>query len=108
MDKTISQLQKDAHLTAKEKGWWDEPRTFLECIALIHSELSEAVECYRKNGLQIPGETLTKDDLSVELADTLIRIFDMCQYYGIDLERALEYKMEFNKSRPYRHGGKKA
>ena len=108
MDKTIRQLQKEAHETAKSKGWWDEPRTFLECIALIHSELSEAVESYRKFGIPTNIKEISKDDLSVELADTLIRIFDMCEFYNIDLESALEFKMEYNKSRPYRHGGKKA
>ena len=44
----------------------------------------------------------------LELADTLIRIFDMCAAYELDIENALEIKMEFNKSRPYRHGNKKA
>ena len=38
---------------------------------------------------------------------TVIRIMDMCGYYGIDLEAMLVEKAEFNKSRSYRHGGKK-
>lgn len=42
-----------------------------------------------------------------ELADTVICIMDMCGYYGIDLEAMLVEKAEFNKSRSYRHGGKK-
>ena len=44
----------------------------------------------------------------MELADAIIRIADMCGAYGLDLEEALTKKMEYNKSRPYRHGGKKA
>lgn len=42
-----------------------------------------------------------------ELADVVIRIFDMCGYYGIDLETAIIEKMMYNKTRPYKHGGKK-
>lgn len=41
-----------------------------------------------------------------ELADVVIRIADMCGLYGIDLEAAIIEKMAYNKSRPYRHGGK--
>jgi len=42
-----------------------------------------------------------------ELADVVIRIMDMCGLYGMDLEAAIDRKMEYNKTRPYRHGGKK-
>jgi NTP pyrophosphatase (non-canonical NTP hydrolase) len=42
----------------------------------------------------------------VELADAVIRILDICGIYGIDLEKVLMEKMEFNKTRSYRHGGK--
>lgn len=41
-----------------------------------------------------------------ELADTIIRILDMCGYYGIDIERILNEKMEYNHTRAHRHGGK--
>lgn len=41
-----------------------------------------------------------------ELADVVIRIFDMCGHYGIDIEAILEEKAAFNATRPYRHGGK--
>jgi NTP pyrophosphatase (non-canonical NTP hydrolase) len=42
-----------------------------------------------------------------ELADVVIRVADMCGLYGINLEEAVTAKMEFNKTRSYRHGGKK-
>lgn len=44
---TISELQQEVHQTAKEHGWWEEPPSFPEIIALIHSEASEALEEYR-------------------------------------------------------------
>lgn len=95
----INQLVREAHLTAIDKGWWDNPRPTLECIALMHCELSEAVEAYRK------GE---EGHIVEELADVLIRIFDLCGHTGWDLEHAITTKMAFNKTRSYRHGGKLA
>jgi NTP pyrophosphatase (non-canonical NTP hydrolase) len=104
---TINDLINRAHSTAKAKGWWDEPRSVLECLALIHSEVSEAVEEYRKPTLTnfIDGTHAT---FTVELADVLIRIADLCGRYELDLEAALEAKLKYNLTRPYRHGGKRA
>lgn len=90
-------MVQEAHETALSHGWWDEKRSFLECIALVHSELGEATEAYRK------GE---EENLVEELADTCIRIFDLCGYSGWDLEAVIKRKMSFNKTRSYRHGNK--
>jgi hypothetical protein len=52
---TITEIMRDAHANAVDKGFWDEPvRTFGDQVALMHSELSEALEEFRKFGLQ-PG-----------------------------------------------------
>ena len=98
-ERAIGNLVAQAHATAVEKGWWDKPRSTLECIALMHCELSEAVEAYRKGD---------EEHVVEELADVLIRVFDLCGHRGWNLERSLRIKMEFNKTRAYRHGGKLA
>lgn len=95
--RTINNLCKQAYETAKSKGWHDEERETGTLLALIHSEVSEALEADRK-GLGTFAE---------ELADICIRVFDLCGARGIDLEAAILQKMEFNKTRPHMHGGKK-
>lgn len=47
------------------------------------------------------------EGVAVELADCVIRILDYCGHAGIDIEEAIRIKHEYNKTRPYRHGGKK-
>lgn len=98
---TINELVKNAHRTAVSKGWWDKPRPVLELICLMHCELSEAAEAWRD-----PNDK--EEHIVEELADVLIRIFDLCGASDWDLEKAVLDKMAFNKTRPYRHGGKLA
>jgi len=97
--KSISEYIKICHQIACEKGWWDFERKDAELIALMHSELSEALEALRC------GESLER--VGEELADCIIRIFDYCGWKKINLEEAIDKKIEKNKQRPYRHGNKK-
>lgn len=108
----ISEAVQAAYLNAKEHGWHDTERSIGDLICLMHSELSEALEEHR-NG-KLPDEvyynaekTDKPEGIPVELADCVIRIFDFCGLHEIDLESAIELKMEYNKTRPYRHGNKK-
>lgn len=128
---SINELVKDIHQTAVDHGWWDEIRSFPEIVALCHSELSEALEEFRNNRpllyfvidtLQQDGQVIPEirtdygdsnydgekpEGVAVELADCVIRILDYCGYAGIDIMEAIRIKHEYNKTRPYRHGGKK-
>lgn len=92
------------HGLAKEGGWWNdiesgEPldRNKGELLCLIHSEISEALEGVRKD---LPDEKLPhRRAEEVELADTLIRIFDYAGGFGLDIAGALVEKLQYNQNR---------
>lgn len=93
----INELCNRAFETAKSKGWHDEERETGTLLALIHSEVSEALEADRKGD---------NENFAEELADVCIRIFDLCGLKNIDLQKAILNKMDKNKGRSYKHGGK--
>lgn len=189
---------REIHQNAVEHGWWETERDFGEICALIHSELSEALEEYRNNrppiyyNCKLGGGICNREacadihkdpwyveepctdqkekpeGIMTELADVVIRIFDYCGKAGLDmssdclnasgkmncrsfgdfiadchkdvseaynwecdrmikteslercviriaayfekngfsLEEVIRLKHEYNKTRPYRHGGK--
>ena len=103
----ISEIQKTIHDTAKEKGWWDKPREAPECIALMHSELSEALEGYRI-GNPHSDKIAPFSQIEEELADVIIRVLDFAEHNSFEIEKALAAKMAYNDNREYRHGNKKA
>ena len=98
------------HECAVAHGWWEKEREFPEIVALIHSEASKAFERYRERWhcQTIKYFNDKPEGIPIELADIVIRIMDFCDRAGIDLEDAIATKHEYNLTRPYRHGGKRA
>lgn len=108
----VRTMQKRAHEMAVSKGWYAKgKRPVMEIMALLHSEISEAVEEHRagRKPSEIYREVGGKPaGIPIELADVVIRIMDFCGAEGIDLQAAIEKKMAFNATRPRRHGDKVA
>lgn len=77
-----------------------------EMIALIHSELSEALENIRE-GCPPDDKIPEFKGVEAELADVVIRIMDYAHIRGWRVAEAIEAKMKFNETRSHRHGGKK-
>lgn len=100
---SINTLCTSVNTWARSKGWWNIHRNEGELIALMHSELSEALEGLRAGNPaseHIPEFSCMEE----ELADTVIRIADLCGAKGYRLGEAIVAKMKFNEGRPYRHG----
>ena len=97
--KDLLSIAKLCHNIAKSKGWWDRPRNDGELIALMHSELSEALEELR--------DIDSKDSLlAEELSDCCIRIFDYCFARNLNLAASISCKIVHNMDRPYKHNKK--
>lgn len=92
---TLSAMTERCHRIAVEKGFWDKERNIGEALMLIVTELAEAMEAYRLSD---------RENFKEELADTFIRLFDLCGGLKIDIEKEIAKKSEKNKARPYRHG----
>ena len=109
---SIDAIMEQCHRTAYEKGFWDDEKgdynplshNVGEKIALMHSELSEALESLRKDPSKPDSHCPEYTNVEIELADTVIRIFDFARACNMRLSGALLAKMEYNQSRGYKHG----
>jgi NTP pyrophosphatase (non-canonical NTP hydrolase) len=109
---TIREMQKQVHDLAVSKGWHEDrditsPHVLGSMLALIHSEVSEALECIRGQEMHLYFEATGKPlGLPSELADVVIRCLDMAEALDIDLQAVIEEKHAYNTTRARRHGGK--
>ena len=109
MDTSINQLAQQIYANAKAKGFHEytpefgkggqDARHILSWMMLVTTEVAEAAEAVRVGD---------KKNFAEELADVCIRVFDCAATLGIDLEQEIADKMEKNKNRPLKHGGKLA
>jgi NTP pyrophosphatase (non-canonical NTP hydrolase) len=87
------------------KGWNDKEVPMSESIALMHSELSEALEGDRHGNP--PSDKIPEfSSVEEEFADVIIRIMHVAARNNIKVAEALVAKLEYNNNRSYKHGGK--
>lgn len=121
---TLNERARNIHAANKAKGFWDEPRETGTLLMLVTSELAEALEADRAGAYadivafheaiseeELPCfktafENNIKDTFEDEIADAMIRLFDIAGARGMDLEEHIFLKLKYNSLRPHKHGKK--
>lgn len=105
LSEALGALAEDILANKRAKGWrvtdsasWTEPDHIPAVLALLHSEVSEALEAFRND---------ERAGFAEELADVLIRLLGLAHGLGIDLGAEVTAKVEKNRQRAYQHGGKR-
>jgi NTP pyrophosphatase (non-canonical NTP hydrolase) len=103
--KSLAEWQEEVHRIAVSKGFDVRTRNVAESLCLMHSEISEAMECWRDSDIELRFDENGKPEgLKSELADVVIRVMDFMEGFGMDLERAIALKSDYNQRRPLLHG----
>lgn len=123
----INDLAKDIYANETAHGF-NEDYNLSQKLLLVVSEISEAVEADRtgkwsyhgeeflnamyssldnpKNIFKADFEANIKDSFEDEISDAIIRLLGISAHFGIDIEKHIQLKHEYNKSRPFKHGKK--
>jgi NTP pyrophosphatase (non-canonical NTP hydrolase) len=122
----MNELRDLIYQNAKDKGFWDSERNIGEALMLIVTELAEGLETHRNLGkVQLVDSMvkeamnqmddnefkehfalMVKDSFQDEMADSIIRILDLCGGLDIDIEWHIAAKMRYNATRSRLHGKK--
>ena len=95
-DEGLNVLMHQVREMADAKGFSSRPERIWEMLALIHTEVSEATDAYKK------GQPV--DKVGEELIDAVIRILHLLSALELDAEELFEHKMQVNWSRPRKFG----
>lgn len=121
MVKELNEKAAEIYAANKEKGFWDSPIETGTRLMLIVSELGEAIEAHRKGrfadlesfekwepviGFKEAFEKFIKDTYEDEIADTMIRCFDLSGGEDVSIGDHLELKLKYNATREHKHGKK--
>jgi NTP pyrophosphatase (non-canonical NTP hydrolase) len=101
----LNELSQQILKINKANGWdvakvgdWENPDKISSKLCLVHSEVSEALEEVRQDDFA---------SFSEELADIIIRVLDLSAGLQIDIDSLILQKLEKNKNRGHKHGGKR-
>ena len=123
---SLTTLANTIHKGNVKRGFYDDPKEVGTVLMLIVTELAEAMESYRSDQRLGDGisyvdfessidEPFTDSDVAIfkevvkdtfedEIADTIIRLFDLCGWMNIDIHKHIMLKLKYNDTRPYKHG----
>lgn len=110
----INKLAEIFHKSSADAGWWKtlvvsrevdppkeqtaiDPHEVGTKFGLIHSEVSEAMEAFRKNAMD--DHLTDRLGVEVEIADAMIRLLDLAGALRLDVGGAMEAKMRYNAQR---------